>query len=57
MPLFVRAPFGTYGGAMGKRTARLTEIVDVMPTLIDLAGLPPFALAGEPRSAGRAWGH
>jgi hypothetical protein len=37
VPFMIRAPFGQYAGAMGRRTARLVEVVDVMPTLIDMA--------------------
>eukprot|EP00756_Hemistasia_phaeocysticola_P048487 Hpha_TRINITY_DN22911_c0_g1::TRINITY_DN22911_c0_g1_i1::g.154133::m.154133/K01136/IDS; iduronate 2-sulfatase len=53
VPLMIRAPFGTFAGAMGKRTGRLVEIVDIMPTLIDMAGLPAFNLPGEPPLGGK----
>lgn len=56
VPLMVRAPFGAYAGAMGKRTARLAEIVDVMPTLIEMANLPPFDLPGQPPLGGKSLG-
>ena len=39
MPLLIRAPWLDGGG--GSRTDAIVEIVSVMPTLIELAGLPP----------------
>ena len=42
MPLVVRAPW-LKGSSAGKRTDSLTELVDVMPTIASLAGLPPPA--------------
>ena len=41
VPLLIRAPFLPGGGRAGERTHTIVEIVAVMPTLIELAGLPP----------------
>jgi arylsulfatase A-like enzyme len=39
VPLIVRAPHLPHSA--GRRTSALVELVDVMPTLAELAGLPP----------------
>ena len=40
VPLLIRAPGPLGAKAAGKRTSALAQHVDIMPTLIDLAGLP-----------------
>ncbi|XP_062507937.1 iduronate 2-sulfatase-like [Corticium candelabrum] len=39
VPFMIRAP--GYEAAAGKKTSSLVELVDVFPTLVELAGLPP----------------
>ena len=40
VPFIVRAPWLANGGNKGKRTAAIASALDVMPTLIELAGAP-----------------
>lgn len=40
VPLMIRAPH--IPGSIGKRTAEMVEMVDIFPTMAELAGLPPL---------------
>ena len=53
VPLMIRSP--AHGGG-GSKSAALVELVDVMPTMLDLAGLPVFdpSAKGEPALQGRS---
>ena len=59
VPLIVQLPVGHpyHAASSGARTNALVEIVSIMPTLIELAGLPAFdAVAlGEPPLGGRSF--
>ena len=50
MPLLVAVPWLPAGH--GARATGLVELVDVMPTLLELAGVPFHAAAGEPPLGG-----
>lgn len=54
VPLMVRAPM--FPGSAGKRVSAMVEIVDVYPTLVELAGLPPLdpTIKGEPALGGQS---
>ena len=43
VPLLIRAPW--LQGTQGKRTRALAELVDLFPTAVELAGLPPVPLS------------
>ena len=59
VPLIVHVPptHTLHATSRGARTNALVEIVDVMPTVIALAGLPPFdgAARGEAPLGGRSF--
>lgn len=50
----IRAPH--HPGSLGTRVTAIVEIIDIMPTLIALAGLPPLdpSIKGEPDLEGRS---
>jgi len=54
VPLIVRAPH--YPSSLGTRVTGIVEIIDIMPTLIALSGLPALdpSAKGEPALAGRS---
>ena len=55
VPLMVRAPM--YHGPTGGRATAMIELVDIMPTVIELARLPPFdpTKKGEPPLGGTSF--
>lgn len=56
VPMMIRAPFRAYASSMGSRTSTLVELVDVFPTAVELAGLPPMTptLGTDPPLEGRS---
>ena len=54
VPLMIRSP--AHASSHGARSSAMVELVDMMPTVIELAGLPPFdpSVKGEPALEGRS---
>lgn len=54
VPLILRAPWFQPAGVGGTRTDDIFELIDLLPTVVSLAGAPPVST--EPTAVGRDHG-